>query len=309
MFMNELSFSNPAPDVRTGQNRVKQFIAAIKESSLRGVKRKIHLPSDYLSLPITTGYSLRHWLGDERVDVELRRYFKSLATSVPFLNSEPEKEKIWEDTDCFWHNLSTLGLKAAYVADGLAISIPSADEWNSHFIECIVHEISNDDVIVHTEPIHHISTLVHVESHTQWIKKRIQNAIENGKDLWDHIIDFFPLLIFCANVEKQMCNLPNESLERISKGLFYLNTYCRSWKTGSFDISLVGCRITPESQSTLQKFHKDHSFLCPDGQDRLFSLHVKLGDKWRIYFNTELGPGALIIGHVGDHLPIVTNPT
>ena len=113
MFMNELSFDNTTPDIGLGQNRVKQFVTTIQEASLRGVQRKIHLPYDYLSMPIAAGYYLRNWLGDNRVDIELRRYFRSLATSVPFLNSEPDLENIWTDTDCFWHNIPTLRIKSS----------------------------------------------------------------------------------------------------------------------------------------------------------------------------------------------------
>jgi len=307
MFVNELSFQRPAPDIEKGLSRVMQLVTTITEASKKGVQRKIHVPFDYLSLPIAPDYNLRNWLADNRVDPEARRYFRSLATSTPFLNSEPEIETMWKDTDCYWQGISAFGLKAAYLADGLAISISSMSEWNTHLVECKIEEIVNNEISVHTEAIHHISSPIHIELHVQWINRRIQSSVENGQELWAHLTDFFPMLIFCTNVEKEMIHLPQESIISISKGLYYLNVYCTNWKTGSFNPDAIGCRVSPESQLTLQKFRKQHMFLCSDGQYRLFSFHAKF-NKWRIYFNSELGPGQLLIGHVGKHLPISSEP-
>ena len=38
-------------------------------------------------------------------------------------------ECAWKNIDCLWNGEPALGLKAAHVADGLAISIASRQEW------------------------------------------------------------------------------------------------------------------------------------------------------------------------------------
>lgn len=302
MFVNELSLVPSAIDVPTGQDRAWQFVNTMRAATARGVRRTLRLPEDFFAKPIAPGYDWYVWSRDNRVEREVRQYFRSLATKAPFLRDEPEAEAAWADIDCCWQTQLALGLKGAYVADGLALSMSSRQEWDSVSIICEIQEIVDGDISCRCESIHHASSARHLPSQTNWIQQRVQTTVADGKELWRHVGDFFPSLVCCSVVEEQMASLPAQSLASITRGLFSLNTFCVGWQSGAFDPNKVGCAVSPESESTLQRFGAARTFLCPDGQKRVFSWHAKVG-LWRIHFDPAPGPAHVFVGYVGKHLP------
>jgi hypothetical protein len=304
MFVNEISFNSPAPDVPGGQKCAKEFVMTIKAATDRGVGRVLRTPEDFLRKPIAPGYDWFTWLQDNRVEREVRQYFRSLVTRSPFLWDEPNAESEWAEIDCFWHSQKTFGLKAAYVADGLALSMPFRSDWDTISVQCEIQEIVGDDVTSWNEVIHHASQSSHLGQQKDWIHRRIKKTISEGKELWKCVGEYFPSLLFCPVIEDQMSSLPKHSLASIMRGLSQLNDYCIDWKSGAFNPSAIECNVSPESPSTLQKFSKEREALCPDKKIRTFSWHVKVG-LWRIYFDPIPGPGKLFVGYVGDHLRTV----
>jgi len=158
MFVNELSLSPVAADVTNVQNRVRQFVLTIREATSRGARRTLRLPESFFANPIAPNYYWQNWVKDIRVERELRQFFLSLATQAPFLSDQMDIEAVWKEIDCFWHNQRALGLKAAYVSDGLALSMSSSEEWDSYLLECDVHELIGEDVERRTEIVHHASS-------------------------------------------------------------------------------------------------------------------------------------------------------
>lgn len=80
MFVNELSLSPAAVDVATGQDRARQFCKTMMAATARGVRRILRLPEDFFAKPIAPGYDWYVWSCDNRVEREVRQYFRSLAT-------------------------------------------------------------------------------------------------------------------------------------------------------------------------------------------------------------------------------------
>lgn len=303
MFFNELSLV-PAADIPAGQQRVARFVATIRAATTRGVQRALHLPENFFGVPIAPGYYWKNWLNDNHIDLEVRRFFRSLATKVPFLRNMPDAEAYWRDIDCLWQNQLSLGLKAAYVADGLAVSIFCQPEWDTSWLECEIRELVDGDIDNQLEMIHHAASVDDLDPHMSWIQNGIRNAVGTGRDLWLRINDFFPLLTICEEVERQMADLPTDALPSIARGLFHLNAYCIGWQLGGFDPGQIQCIISPDSRTTLDRYGAERTFLCPDGERRVFTWHAKLGF-WRIYFDPAPGPGRLVIGYVGQHLRTV----
>jgi hypothetical protein len=90
------------------------------------------------------------------------------------------------------------------------------------------------------------------------------------------------------------------------KRLLDLNDYCENWRDGSFSPEKVVGRVTVESGETLKMYEEEHTFLCPDGEGRLFSWHCRVTpEPWRIYFYPLTRERRIIIGHIGEHLPTV----
>jgi len=303
MFFNELSLV-PAANISEGQRQVDQFVQTIRAATHNGIGLTLQIPENFFSSAIAPEYYWNNWLKDDRIDIEFRRFFRSIATKTPFLRDTPDMEADWRDIDCLWQNQFSLGFKAAYIADGLALSIPSRSEWDVPWIECTIHELVNEEVDIRLESIHHAVSPNHLDSHLGWIHGRIQNAVGTGCELWQQRNNFFPLLIFCNGVEQQMTGLPAAALPSIVRGLTQLNAFCISWKSGGFNPNNIKCSVSPESQTTLNLYRTERTFLCPDGWRQVFSWHAKLGS-WRVYFDPAPGPSHLLIGYVGNHLRTV----
>jgi len=177
----------------------------------------------------------------------------------------------------------------------------SQQEWDKTLIECEIIEIVEEDISSRFEVIHNALSPAHLDQQVVWIEQRIQHSVENGNQLWRSFSDFFPGLICCPAIEEQMAGLPACSLASITRGLFRLNAYCTRWRSGAFEPHTIGCAVSPESPTTLEVYGAERTFLCPDGQNRIFSWHAKVG-RWRIYFDPGSGPGSLLLGYVGKHL-------
>jgi hypothetical protein len=92
-------------------------------------------------------------------------------------------------------------------------------------------------------------------------------------------------------------------LRQVVKRLFELEESCKSWTDGAFELESLPCKASPESESRLKLFKQQLTFRCPDGKERLFSLHVRMTPgAWRLYFCVELGPGKIIIGYIGSKI-------
>ncbi len=304
MFLNELSLKRLAEEISTARERAISFVLTIRECASRGIERVLRTSEDFRVHDIASGYNWYTWLKDSAVDLEIRRYFRSVTTKAPFSEGESEREDTWRDIDCLWQGRPSSGLKAAYVADGLAVSLCSGDEWKAHLLECEVREIIDADVDCRLESVRHASDPKHVILHTEWIRQGIQAAVSNGRELWLHR-EYFPSLQFSPGVESNLVALPSEALHCVVRVLFLLNSYCLDWHEGErFSPEKIGCPVSPESRQTLEKYTDERTFSCGDGEKRLFSWHAKPG-KWRIYFDPAPGPGQLYVGYVGKHLPTV----
>ena len=262
MFVNELSLV-PTPDVATAQAGLLQFILTIRAAVGRGLPRNLRIPEDFFARQLAPAYYWRDFLDDKRVDSDARRYLRSLATRSPYLRGLPEMDAAYLEIDCYWSAQVALGLKAAYVADGLALSVATQEAWDCAAIVCDIHEIVDDDISIRTETVRHASSTQHVESHTDWIHTRMQTAVENGRQLWQRRAEFFPMLDWCPGVREQMEQLPAISLASIVRGLFHLNVLCLVWNEGAFDPARIGCVVSPESGPTLSNYGRERDVLMP----------------------------------------------
>jgi hypothetical protein len=254
MFANELSLVPQAADILIGQKRATQFIQTMRAATQMGVQRTLRMGYDFLSTPFAPDYCWHNWRNDKRVDPEAQRFFNMLATKMPYLEDDPLLETKWKEIDCYWQTQQAAGLKAAYVGDGLGLSMLLRAEWDNYLITCEIQALIDGDVSSQNEQIHHASDPKHIALQSDWIKHRIQMTVKNGAELWDRVGAYFPLLDFCPAVQNQLRCLPPDSLHSILRGLFYLNFYCGEWKSGKFVPKKIKCSVSRESGLTLNTY-------------------------------------------------------
>jgi hypothetical protein len=122
----------------------------------------------------------------------------------------------------------------------------------------------------------------------------------------------FPSLQFCNAGNKQLRRLRTgeKKLELVLEVLSILDKCAQNWQAGYFSLEGYPFEESGESEPTLNQYWRERTFLCPDGEERLFERHVKLKEcNWRIHFFPEVKTKKVIIGYVGIHLPTDKYPT
>ncbi len=305
--LNELSLETPAPDQLVARQWISNLIQTVRAINAQTKNQSIFRSQyDFYSTLLASDYSLRQWLNDNQVDREERRFIKSLATKAPFSEDilEPVEVLSIENNiascEFRYKGKLAIGLGIAYLLDTISVSVNSSSCWDCSYLNLEVISIDEDDEKI---TIVHASRKEHLQDHIDWIKNRIHSNID-GEALWNQKGDLFPNLQFCSSVEKQLQNLliGNSMLEHVKERLHKLQKYTENWTEKSFNSNLLNCSASPESEATLKKYSKERTFICPDGQKRIFSWHVRLPLGWRIHFYPEK-PKKILIGYIGEHLP------
>ena len=255
---------------------------------------------------LASDYTLRRWLNDIEVDMEERRFIRSLSTKAPFSEGVPDfvEVQLLENNrgscEFRYQDKPAIGLGVAYLLDIISVSLLSEICWDCSYLDLDVICIDEDDKKI---TIVHASRKEHLQDHIDWIKNRIHNSID-GRALWDQKDDLFPNLHFCSSVENQLQSLSTGDfmLEQVKDRLRKLQQYAESWTEGGFNSNKLHGNASPESEATLKQYSKERTFLCPDEQERIFSWHVKLPLGWRIHFYPEK-PRKILVGYIGKHLP------
>ncbi len=310
MVLNELSFRSLANDISTAQQWMLDLISTINVAAGHGVKKIIHIDRNLYDVVLAPDYPIARWLNDSQVDKDTRRFFRSLTTKLSFIADLPE----------FWYQEDQAnGLGFAFQYELLAVSLRSELHWRSSRLKLEIRypELDeNDQLVTEQVEVNHASHNDHVLEHANWIKNRIQTeiqtAINDGLNLWSRRGELFPNLHFCESVGTQLQKLlhGDPMVQPIARRLLELENFCKNWREGTFSHKDIPCIVTPESTVTLSMYGRERTFLCPDGEKRIFTWHVRLTpNSWRLYFHPEEETRQLIIGYIGPHLPTVRDRT
>ncbi|MBD2559569.1 MULTISPECIES: hypothetical protein [Nostoc] len=307
---NELSLHTYASDITTARQLMTEFIntiLSIKPPS--GSKRKLYTKSDFNYLELALDYRVVQWRNDPDVDLEARRFLKTLQDK----NDLPLADILDPGIEVSYQGQQAIGLYYAFVFNSLAVSLKSEPQWDCSSLQLQVITVDEEEqeepLIIRYENVLHASCSNHVQEHYDWIdgfQERIRQGVSDGLDLWNRRGELFPSLVFCESVSKQIQSLGNGSsmLRQIVRKLFELENGCKTWTDGDFNLDILASKATPESDSRLQKLEDKLIFKCPDDVYRLFSLHLRMtgAGAWRLHFSTELGAGTIIIGYIGPKI-------
>jgi len=308
LILNELSLRPIAPTVFQARARMFTLVQTITAATSSGAKRSLR--HDISDFDLAPSYPLSKWRNDNEVDRDARSYWKNLETKYPLENDLAEIADKALGYEFFLNESEAKGLGYVWLTDSIALSLANTERWDVTSLDLEMRYLDEEDGLIHAvEPIRHASQRAHIQHHALWLKSINRIQIESGEELWQNRAAVFPHLAFCDVVEDQLRELrPPEMLKQVLQWLDRLNDYCSAWQHGSFDHHMIsGNNISPETQMTMDQYGLSHrTFRCPDGERREFSWHCKLAlQAWRIHFVHELGPGHIVIGYIGKHLPTV----
>lgn len=302
MVLNELSLKTAA-DVPTARQLMSELIQTLLAATESGVKSKLRTQENFYFVELAPDYSVGSWCNDKDVSQDDIIFFLQLTTEPFWEDAAEEIKDEFNLSEVLYQEEAAMGLTFAFVSDALVVSLLSESKWDCSRLELqLRHLDDNEELIEESVEIPHASRSVHLGEHADWIKNRIRIILRNGSELWQRRSELFPHLEFCESVRPQVeiLNATNPMFRQVMKRLFKLEEYCQSWTSGPFNKDALGSKATPESDSRLRDFAEQLNIRCPDGEDRLFSWHVRMTPgPWRLHFSVELGPGRIIVGYIG----------
>jgi hypothetical protein len=312
MVLNELSFRSLAIDEHVARQRMSDLVLTAITATKYGVKRVIRTHNNLNAEILAPDYPIARWRNDNMVDLELRRFFRTLITKYPFLEdiADSSIQDNFGLSEFFHAEDRAIGLGVAYWLDALAISLRSDEAWCYNRLQLRIMQLDeNEEFLECVREIPHASSVKHIQEHIIWIKERLRQddslLVRDGASIWEHKEEWFPNLFFSEKVGEQMQSLAsgNLLLMPIMKRLHELEAFCNAWLAGPFDQNKMSSKVTNESESTLAMFTAERTFRCHDGMPRTFRWHLRLTPgSWRLYFYPLVEERKLIIGYIGPHL-------
>ncbi|MBL1084179.1 hypothetical protein JK359_19780 [Streptomyces actinomycinicus] len=192
------------------------------------------------------------------------------------------------------------------MADGLAVSLPLAPDWDAAWLELHIEELSEDLETgesvgdEYRENVRHASRKAHLAEHEQWGRLEGLDRVSSGAELWARCADFFPNLQFLDRVQADLENLDPKWFKGARQLLRQLQATAARWDPVT---SPTGPHWeAPNIRGEHENARKDRIWK-DNGKDECFQLHGNLnrGAGW-IYFRLVHEEKAIRIAHIGRHL-------
>jgi len=321
LVFNDLCLQTTAPDKSTAQQWMADFVRTLMAAN--DAKLEVfRTTSHFEEMLLAPNYPMQAWFNDGIVSRESRDYVLTYATRYPIINPPladlPLDDEIVVRSQrflCTFEAQDAVGLGYAFLLGGLATSLLTESCWDatSIMLEAMEEDPITGNIVTIPAAAKHAARFQHIAEHAPWIKEQLKNSVRDGRDLLQKTQQWYPNLIFCEKARKQLTAIRSGAvqLQRIVERLFELERFCSEWTSDGFDGARLHCH-SGESEATLNNrdLRRHREIVCPDGETRLFELHLKcLPDVWRIHFWPDIASRRILVGYIGEHLPTVNDPT
>ncbi|MBE9142398.1 hypothetical protein [Planktothrix mougeotii] len=315
--INELSFIGQATNIYDADTLMKALAEVIKAIKPILGNDSIYIHELFSNCKITENYTVKDWvyeksLSNDHDQVQALLLIK-LFTDGPFILDILNQELLYWECEFNGEDYCESSLAGAAYLQGILISLQQAPDFSSELINVLFKLDENPSEIIEVYNLINADQVKNIPGH--YLPPNPQREIYDGNDLWNRKDQLFSHLQFCKTGTKQLRILGSgeAKLKWVLKTLEQLEEYTEIWiSQGCKEFSLEGYSldVSGESKRTLDKYWKERTFLCPDGEERLFDQHIKLKQcNWRIHFFLERKTEKVIIGYVGVHLPTVKYST
>ncbi len=253
------------------------------------------------SLELSQGYYIRQWIA-EPANRDRWRFIRGLQNRAPFSDVLPPDAG--DGVDYEFEGRQALGLGAAHLMDGLAVSLALATDWETHQVELIravLAEQDGGDVAVIKEPVNvrHATSLLHLTFHEEHIKATGLSDLSSGQNLWQSRADFFGHLRFLPRVEDDLQRLPSDWLMPVARELSRLEKAISSWRPAESRFPAWLSHVTPEAETRKRAC----VFTDLDGVDRTFDLHARFTPRaGRLHFRLDPVSASAVVAYIGPKI-------
>lgn len=312
---NELSFTERAASRQYAGEVYRDFFSLVDMvSALKIAPVRIRTTFDLANETISEEYfTLKDWF--KTLSHDVRQRYLGYIVQDPIIVKNPYFT---------YYNNDCVGFGYAFIEDLVSISYSTNHTWIASQYTLTKDFLPHDgagniigEVITDEVTVNHCLSVEGRINHELWIRNAYQTRQdndlktvrqENDFDIfWEKKGMLFQWLEFASEVNQQVRlygSFKNDDLKRAINYLSMLNQHLVSVNAGNAEFDNLPGDNSNDSEATLNKYGVERIFTCPDGIQRTFSLHVKLGDV-RIYLIPRQADGKYIVGYIGMHLRTV----
>lgn len=309
LVFNELSTTSVVSgSIAEGRQRMSAMLATISLATRKGMASGVDgLMQGMGTIILAPGYPVQRWLNDGKVNRDEQRLLGVCATKDP----RTLADDLSDDCDVRCNKLLGEGIRRAYLLDLMTLSIRSDEFWDSPMLQVTVERLNDAEVDETNGEVPNACRDSHVEWNSVWIQKRLTDDLPTtAAELVDWVGESVPHLRFCDGWANAVVRSQHMA-RTVAVELAILEAHILQYGSEPFDIPQhrYPGRTSLESAPTLEQYGNDRLFLCPDGQTRLFSQHLKVRADWRIHIFPVPDQGYCYVGYTGRHLRTVQDHT
>lgn len=303
IFVNELSFQSQTDNAISANRLMDDLVTVIR--LLKPIKGTdpILTSMTLWERELSPGFNVNQWLYQTRRDQML--WLLALITKGPYIETFLDEELPYHE--CWFHDndVSSSSLAGAVFFDGILTSLQESSDFNSETVHLKYRE--GDDDLRDIERLN-VYKPANVTNIVNGIIREILRDVSSWDQLWEQKDVMFPRLSFCDCVRGQLeaLGFTPTNMKIIKEHLARMNEYCeRLDREGIIpDYIKMGVLASRETPVTLSRYGYQRTFLCPDGEERLFEWHTKqIGQNLRIHFYPSyLDSKTILVGYIGPHL-------
>lgn len=300
MYLNEKAWEAELENSYKAGEALKAFLDVYK--ILAG---KYHMPDIYVPAADepyfrSVTYTVGKWMSE--ADIEYKRLFLSFWQRRVTYEPEDEFEVCCESG-------ALKGGTEAVLNDSFMLSICLKEAWKKPEIAAGLFSLADDtETPVIVRNVYEAGQLDR-EPIASILRATQEVKIYSYRELWEKRGSLFPHLCFCPSVKKNLESLELCYIHQVIRKLTELEAYCVNNPGQKFKPELL-TKTTMESDETIKKYRKQHTFRDETGTEYLVSWHMRFtGIPGRIFFIPEYSGSSILICYIGKKLSNVTYPT
>lgn len=303
MYINEKSFEDTVENKYEIRESISQLVELLYTLSTDYRLTNIYYCGNDIPRWNSFSYPYEKWLSDPEVDRDLKRQWMNLVRKINLYEADTDYSFVYQDIEI------AAGAEAI-LEDSCIISFASDKRWLSDSISGNFISLNeNGNEVMETEKSVYNLWNKKQASTCEMLTFEPKEEVESYEQMWNQKEIWFPNLEFCPSVKKNLKGLEVGYIQQVWKRLSELNEYARLHGSERFDATLLK-HVSPESDSTLKMYEKEHTF-CDEREDRyLFSWHSRFtGVEGRVFFYPRYRENKILIGYIGKKLKNVSYPT
>ncbi len=313
LILNELSFQEstgpasgyPCHDRQHARTLMHQFIETLSETKrFPNIRRELQTQYGSFEYHLAEGYTVSQWRNDADVNRDEQTFLRQRTAVVFSLEDALPSSALLEVRI---GGNAGYGLSAAWLLDGIGLSLCSHNIWNRSQLAVEVTSFSDDTLSSEPETLRHVSHPDHFRDHEDWLQREQKLSIRTGSDLVAQAPALYPNVELGIEAQKDIASLSGAErhFSWVVECLESANREILAWTNGPFPHNNLPGPATGESESVRRSPARMRMRVFPSatGEPVQFEHHMKdKRNNKRMYYRVDTERKMIVIGILCGHL-------